>query len=165
MCLNLPCPAPVTRATLLSKDCNCWYGNLWTLSFFKLNSLNGELMKVLLDVTNLFQLVESKYFSFASNADVITNFTFMVLGFGVHLLSVYHGRNRLFSSTCKIFVVVILSSPSLGSSPCSNRPPSRLKVPQKRKKEGFGPRADTKITWTTHHIANCSFPISHPTHQ
>ena len=97
MCLNLPCPDPVTRATLLSKDCNCWYGNLWTLSFFKLNSLNGELMKVLLDVTNLFQLVKSKYFSFASNAYLITNFTCMVLDFGVRLLSVYHGRNRLFN--------------------------------------------------------------------
>ena len=105
-------------------------------------------MKVLLDVTNLFQLVKSKYFSFASNADLITNFTCMVLDFGVRLLSVYHGRNRLFNInlTFKIFLVLILSSPSSGSSPRPNRPPSQIKVPQKRKKEGFGPRADTKIT-------------------
>ena len=41
-------------------------------------------------------------------------------------------------------------------SPCPNRPPSRINVPQKRNKEGFGPRADTKITWATHHIAACS---------
>ena len=26
--------------------------------------------------------------------------------------------------------------------------PSRIKVPQKRKKEGFGPRADTKILYS-----------------
>ena len=40
--------------------------------------------------------------------------------------------------------------PSQSPSPCPNRPPSRINVPQKRKKEGFGPWADTKITWATH---------------
>ena len=33
--------------------------------------------------------------------------------------------------------------------PCPNRPPSWIKVSLKRKKEGFGPRADTIITWAT----------------
>ena len=28
-------------------------------------------------------------------------------------------------------------------------PPSGIKVPQKREKEGFGPGADTKTTWAT----------------
>ena len=47
----------------------------------------------------------------------------------------------------------ILSSPgpSPSPSPCPNRRPSQIKVPQKEKKEGFGPWADTKITWATHH--------------
>ena len=39
--------------------------------------------------------------------------------------------------------------PSPSPSPCPNRPPSQIKVPQKKKKEGFGPWADTKITWAT----------------
>ena len=39
---------------------------------------------------------------------------------------------------------------SPGPNPGPNRPPSRIKVPQKKKKEGFGPCADTKITWATH---------------
>ena len=46
----------------------------------------------------------------------------------------------------------LLSSPgpSPSPSPFPNRPQSRIKVPQKKKKEGFGPWADTKITWATH---------------
>ncbi len=45
-------------------------------------------------------------------------------------------------------ILDLLSSPgpSLSPSPCPNRPPSRIQVPQKRKKEGFEPLADTKIT-------------------
>ena len=44
--------------------------------------------------------------------------------------------------------------PSPSPSPCPNRPPSRIKVPQKRKKEGFGSwdlgsRADTEIAGAT----------------
>ena len=50
-----------------------------------------------------------------------------------------------------------LSSPGPSPSPCPNRPPSRIKVPQIKKKEGFGPWADTKITWaTTPLIKECS---------
>ena len=51
--------------------------------------------------------------------------------------------------------VLLSPGPSPSPSPCPKRPPSRMKVPQKKKKEGFGPWADTKITWATtptHHL-------------
>ena len=38
-----------------------------------------------------------------------------------------------------------LSSPGPSPSPCPNRPPSQIT----KKKEGFGPWADSKITWAT----------------
>ena len=46
----------------------------------------------------------------------------------------------------KLDINHLLSSP--GPSPCPNRLPSRIKVPQKKKKEGFGPWADTIIEST-----------------
>ena len=60
--------------------------------------------------------------------------------------------------TLTSIMMLKLSSPgpSPSPSPCPNRPPSQIKVPQKEKKEGFGPWADTKITWATHH------PTHHP---
>ena len=44
--------------------------------------------------------------------------------------------------------------PSQSPSPCPNRPPSpklNKSSPKKIKKGGFGPWADTKITWATSH--------------
>ena len=53
--------------------------------------------------------------------------------------------------TIRIVAWYLLSSPGPSPSPgpCPDRPPSWIKVLLKRKKEGFGPRADTIITWAT----------------
>ena len=39
-------------------------------------------------------------------------------------------------------------------------PQSRIKVTQKKKKEGFGPWTDPKITWATHHPTPPHPPIT-----
>ena len=45
-----------------------------------------------------------------------------------------------------VFIVVIVKPWSKSKSLCPNRHPSQIKVPQKRRTEGFGPRAEPKIT-------------------
>ena len=63
----------------------------------------------------------------------------------------------------------IFSDPGLSPSPCPNRPQSWLRVHHKRKKEGFGPRAETKITWAygppNNIIIRISFLLSGQTDQ
>ena len=57
-----------------------------------------------------------------------------------------------FMACCCCCHIYLLSSPGPSPSPrlCPNRPPSWIKVPQKRKKEKFWLRADSKITWAIH---------------
>ena len=72
-------------------------------------------------------------------------------------LNKLHRKKEIFKSALQL-----LSSPgpSPSPSPCPNRTPSRIKVPPKKKKEGFGPWADTKITWATIHPTHPTHPIT-----
>ena len=60
------------------------------------------------------------------------------------------------------YLIIFKAWSESNTKPLSQQTPKSNKNPPKRKKEGFGPWADTKITWATN-IPNCSFqPPTHP---
>ena len=79
--------------------------------------------------------------------------------FSFILKTLLHHRVRLFSNLLAVHYFYIVKPWSMSESkPLSKQVPKTNKSPPKREKDGFGPWADTKITWATHPTP------PHPTH-